>query len=92
MPYIDERSRKIIDPYVDVLIDRLALLDDGEGVINYIFSRVCGAVFRNRPRYRTICLLTGVLTNVKDELYRRVASPYEDTMLDRNGDVPEYKE
>jgi hypothetical protein len=39
-----------------------------------------------------IVLITGVLENVKQEFYRRVAEPYEDWMIVSSNDIPEYTE
>jgi hypothetical protein len=37
--------------------------------------------------YEGIALVTGVIENVKQELYRRVATPYEDQKMKAHGDV-----
>jgi hypothetical protein len=36
-------------------------------------------------------MLTGVLENIKQEFYRRVAVPYEEEKIVKNGDIREYK-
>jgi hypothetical protein len=36
-------------------------------------------------------MITGVLENIKQEYYRRVAEPYEDKKIIENGDIKEYK-
>jgi hypothetical protein len=41
--------------------------------------------------YSKIAMATGVLENIKQEFYRRVASPYEDKKINENGDIREYK-
>jgi hypothetical protein len=41
--------------------------------------------------YPKIAMITGVLENIKQEFYRRVASPYEDKKILENGDIKEYK-
>lgn len=70
-------------------------LDDQEftsilGDINYIFSRVLGGLM-NEPSYNKIAMITGVLENIKQEFYRRIASTYEDKKILENGDIKEYK-
>lgn len=60
------------------------------GDINYVFSRVLGGLM-NDPSYNKIAMITGVLENIKQEFYRRVASPYEDKKIMENGDIKEYK-
>jgi hypothetical protein len=41
--------------------------------------------------YGKIAMATGVLENIKQELYRRIAVKYEDSKILANGDIPEYK-
>jgi hypothetical protein len=36
-------------------------------------------------------MITGVVENVKQEFYRRVAVPYEEEKIVQNGDIKEYK-
>jgi hypothetical protein len=43
------------------------------------------------PSYPKIAIITGVLENIKQEYYRRVASTYEDQKISQNGDIKEYK-
>ena len=43
-----------------------------------------------KPNYAKLAIITGVLENIKQEFYRRVASPYEDLKAKQNGDVEEY--
>lgn len=66
--------------------DFLAIVGD----INYVFSRILGQL--SKPiSYSKIALITGVLENIKQEHYRRVASKYEDQKIVAHGDIPEYK-
>ena len=60
------------------------------GDINYVFSRILGSLTGD-PCYNKICMITGVLENIKQEFYRRIASPYEDKKILENGDIKEYK-
>jgi hypothetical protein len=60
------------------------------GDINYCFSRILGGLM-GQITYGKIAIITGVLENIKQELYRRVASKYEDSKILANGDIPEYK-
>jgi hypothetical protein len=36
-------------------------------------------------------MITGVLENIKQEFYRRVAENYENKKIIQNGDIKEYK-
>jgi len=100
MPYIDEEERLELDTQIDNMI--LAIRDNKTnlnnphdfsnylGRINYCFSRIIYGVMRD-VSYRNIAMVTGVLENIKQEYYRRVAEPYEDMKIRQNGDIKEYK-
>ena len=60
------------------------------GNINYVVSRICCGIM-GEISYSKIALITGVLENIKQEFYRRVASPYENNKIIENGDIKEYK-
>lgn len=60
------------------------------GNINYAVSRVCGSIM-GKISYPKIAIITGVLENIKQEFYRRVAEPYEDKKILENGDIKCYK-
>lgn len=60
------------------------------GDVNYVFSRILGGIMGD-VSYSKIALVTGVLENIKQEYYRRVAEKYEDLKIRQNGDIPEYK-
>ena len=60
------------------------------GDINYTFSRILGGVMGD-VSYPKIAVITGVLENIKQEYYRRVAEGYEDKKMLENGDIKEYK-
>ena len=100
MPYIDEEERLELDTQIDNMI--LAIRNNKTnlnnphdfsnylGRINYCFSRIIYGVMRD-VSYRNIAMVTGVLENIKQEYYRRVAEPYEDIKIRQNGDIKEYK-
>ena len=100
MPYIDEQERVELDSQIDNMI--LAIRNNKTnlnnphdfsnylGRINYCFSRIIYGVMRD-VSYRNIAMVTGVLENIKQEYYRRVAEPYEDMKIRQNGDIKEYK-
>ena len=91
MPYISSELRAKFDPCIDHLQD---MLDDEkwEGELNYIITRLVAGRFSRVTRYQTIARVCGVLSNVKDEFYRRLAVPYENVAWSKNGDIPEYEE
>lgn len=107
MPYISESDRLKLDSCIENMSECLRnqmysyehhsnTNPSGEdflkiaGDINYCFSRVLSSVMGN-PSYTKIATITGVLENIKQEFYRRVASSYEDTKIVQNGDIKEYK-
>ena len=78
-------------PYVNAGIR--ASLEDGRvpseaGELNYLVTRLCDAfLMKTGLSYKNINQAIGALECAKLELYRRVASPYEDKKLIANGDV-----
>lgn len=98
MPYIKEEARFYLDNTISILANLISEdrdLSDEEfvsivGELNYSISRLLAKVM-NKPSYSKIAMITGVLENVKQEFYRRIASPYEDAKMSANGDLPEYK-
>jgi hypothetical protein len=92
MPYIKPVHRIALDPYIDALRDRLRTGGNCPGDLNYVISRLVGAQWIDEPRYKTIAKVVGVLTNVTQEFYRRIAGPYEDKAIEKNGDINEYIE
>jgi hypothetical protein len=60
------------------------------GVLNYTISMIVNELLKlnlPNPSYAHINKVIGVLECVKLELYRRVAGPYEDEMIEKNGDI-----
>lgn len=92
MPYITDERRRDLDETINHLNYVLEFLGNEAGDLNYVISRVIGYKFKLNSRYATIAEITGVLENVKQEFYRRVAAPYEDKAIIKNGDIKEYKE
>ena len=93
MPYIKPEDRPSLD---DALKDVVAQINfeydntlDKAGPLNYTITRIITGLI-DKVSYKDVCVLTGVLENVKQELYRRAGSPYEDLKIEENGDVPEY--
>jgi uncharacterized metal-binding protein YceD (DUF177 family) len=102
MPYIKQEDRVFLDPYVNNLSDAINsntpahIETDNEkvmtivGELNYCITRLCSRTM-GQPTYPKIALITGMLENVKQEFYRRLAAPYEENKIVQNGDVREYK-
>lgn len=103
MPYIKESNRASLDPCVEDMMrclrenvpsDREKLTNEEFlsicGDINYVFSRIVSGIM-GEVSYPKVAVITGVLENIKQEFYRRVATPYEDMKIMQNGDIKEYK-
>lgn len=99
MPYIDEEERLELDGCIDQMIKCIsntkANLNNPNdfsnflGRINYCFTRIIVGVMKNNS-YKNIAMATGVLENIKQEFYRRLAAKYEDQKIIQNGDIREY--
>jgi hypothetical protein len=98
MPYINESARLELDNCIDNMVECLTHGNDVSneeftvllGEINYTFSRVLSGSM-GKVSYSKIAMITGVLENIKQEFYRRIAEPYEDKKIIQNGDIREYK-
>jgi hypothetical protein len=102
MPYIKQEDRVFLDHYINNLSDAIVHntpentnLSNEEIIIfledlNYSITRICTRILGS-PTYPKISMIIGVLENVKQEFYRRVAAPYEENKIVKNGDIKEYK-
>ncbi|MBK8208136.1 MAG: hypothetical protein IPK87_15270 [Planctomycetes bacterium] len=86
MPYITPEKRMPLDPAIHQLA---AMLPDQDlaGTFNYVISRLAASALAGKTSYARINEIIGALECAKLELYRRVASPYEDAKAAQNGDV-----
>jgi hypothetical protein len=98
MPYIDPKLRKRLDGPIEALI--VEMNDSaGEptvvpGMLDYVLTTITLAAVKTYSGglcYNAIAMVRGVLGNVTDEFYRRVAGPYEDKQMETNGDVARYE-
>ena len=98
MPYINESARLELDDCIDNMVECLTHGNNVSneeftvllGEINYSFTRIL-AKSMGEVSYSKIAMVTGVLENVKQEFYRRIASDYEDQKIVQNGDIKEYR-
>ncbi len=87
MPYIPKDERTELDELAGALV---TILRNGNfrGKLNYFISSIAeGLIQANGVSYSFLNDFIGVLECVKLELYRRVATPYEDDKKVENGDV-----
>jgi hypothetical protein len=87
MPYIDQASRKNIEPELKALIKKLQDIpaDKIDGNVNYCVSRMLKGLYP--PSYFNYNRMMGVMACVQQEIYRRLVAPYEDKKIKENGDV-----
>lgn len=82
MPYINPEDRKRVDKY----LPPKAELTPGE--LNYLITKILHQHIEVKGlSYTVLNEVVGTLECVKQELYRRVAVPYENSKLATNGDV-----
>lgn len=78
-PYDEDNSKLTNEQFLEIA-----------GDINYCISRLISRVMGDIS-YGKIAIVTGVLENINQEFYRRMASPYENKKILENGDIKEYK-
>ena len=84
MPYIHQSDRTFFDEKIS--FKNNAIQTPGE--LNYFLTRIVDHYISTHGKsYSTINEAIGVLECAKLELYRRIASPYEDSKIKENGDV-----
>ncbi len=83
MPYIkDEENRR------ELLLDSTLVGPENAGELNYVLTMTCvNYLMGSELSYARINDVLGALEGAKQEFYRRVAVPYEDRAIMRNGDV-----
>jgi hypothetical protein len=88
MPYIDQVSRRLFDPYIKQIKERVsATLQQRPGEMNYIISQLIRQVYGEHLKYHEYNEILGFLSGVDKELYRRRVAPYEDKKLLENSDL-----
>ena len=90
MPYIanDRRAKLESVARLSEFVQSLSRVEQlGSGDLNYIFSTIINAVWRDNKSYGTGNNIIGMLDCVKTEFYRRILTPYEDDKIKKNGDV-----
>jgi hypothetical protein len=86
MPYLKKPSRADVENDLKKL--GLAFCPANGAELNYI---ICGLINNylqaNSLNYANVQEMIGAIDCAKMEIYRRVASPYEDKKIEENGDV-----
>ncbi len=81
MPYIDPHRRNTLAPEI---YDSAMTPGELNYQITYLLIEYMG---NHGVSYSTINNIMGACEGAKQEFYRRVAVPYEDTKIEENGDV-----
>jgi hypothetical protein len=85
MPYIKKEDRATLDNIVDMM---MLQGDMGRGKLNYmIFKFVKEYMKQYGESYSNYQKIIGELECSKQEIIRRLLSPYEDKKIKENGDV-----
>lgn len=85
MPYIDKKTKKVLDNGTKVIAT--------PGELTYAFIRDIQEYLthkvetNDRYRYEDLAACLGALEGAKIDLVRRVIDPYEITAQEKNGDV-----
>ena len=85
--HLSTESREAIDPHVQGLSDNINTTGD----LNYVITRLALRLLEAKGvHYDNMSNVIGTLHCAAAEMIRRFISPYEDTKIEQNGDVPEY--
>jgi len=96
MPYIKQEDRKRftyapqkLGPECGIsLLEETGKRCGNAGDLNYAFTVIAQAYLKEQGlNYQHINDCIGALEGCKQELYRRIAEPYEDDKIAQNGDV-----
>ena len=86
MPYIPQKRRSEINNELTIVGDQF--LPQNAGDLNYLVSQfIDNFLVEKGLRYAHINEMIGALDCCKMELYRLIAEPYEDDVMEKNGKV-----
>lgn len=84
MPYIVHAKRLDMEPSLQELSDYVSKTGD----LNYVICRLSIELLRrNGMNYGNFADVVGDIECAKQELYRRLATPYEEEKAKKNGDL-----
>jgi len=91
MPYIIPEHRIELDPYIDNILNKINSMGFSDktyfaGLLNYLCTKLALGLIPEK-QYWAIAATTGALRNSAEEFYRRVAVPFEEEKMKKNGDV-----
>jgi hypothetical protein len=88
MPYTNQAARNPIDKAIEPLLELIGSMNEGD--MNYTISRLVDEWLLSQEgvlRYAHLNTMIGVLECAKQEVYRRIAVPYEEIKRSENGEV-----
>lgn len=92
-PYIVKPSRKMLDDSIQEIIDLIQVSDKPHGEANYAISRIVAGSLEPKTgwNYAALAAAYACFLAAAAEFYRRMLADYEDYAIEKNGDIPEYK-
>ena len=88
MPYILKEDRDSLDYAIFDITARILAKEGLAGRLNYSVSSMINIILEKEGMsYSKVNEIIGSLECIKQELYRRVAAPYEEKKILENGDV-----
>ena len=96
MPYTSEERRAAVRQNLDAVISQINSYPDSDwdGELNYAISYLVGRTMApfGKWRYHFLARAVAVFECAKLEFYRRLAAPYEDKAILKNGDIGPYEQ
>ena len=88
MPYIKPENRENFNKVLEEVTNTFEKNGVTPGDLNYLLSKI-GHLYIKRKTfgYTHINDVVGVLECAKQEFYRKIATPYEETKIIENGDI-----
>lgn len=87
MPYIKQDDRVHFEDAINLAVNRLQQRDFNPGHLNFVLSQIVWKMLGKNDDYRQLSAIGGVLSDMRDEYFRRVMAPYEDGKIATNGDL-----
>lgn len=98
MPYINQHDRQCVDQEITDLVFEMREVSGGtcpvqSGLANYVISRIIAQAMMPASgwSYSSLSKALAVFRDAEAEMRRRLLDTYEDKMIQKNGDIPEYE-
>ena len=87
LPYIKQVKRKVINKQLFGILENITEGHFVLGDLAYMITKMLLAFYHNNMCYATGAALAGMLSDTRQEFYRKVMVPLEDKKIQENGDV-----